>query len=131
LIFEKYRGEFWLIEPVKKCILCRNVGLGAGIFWTRVGGIVAPQLSLLVRFAKMYRLSVMPFLILGRIILEKLYHATAVPVKCRACVYKSAPIDKNTLMYGHAELDILKIVDSFYGYSKLQLFHHSFFTRAK
>ena len=30
-------------------ILCRNVGLGAGIFWARIGGIVAPQLSLLVR----------------------------------------------------------------------------------
>jgi tetrahydromethanopterin S-methyltransferase subunit F len=65
LIFEKYRGELWLIETVKKIhqILCRNVGLGAGIFWTRVGGIVAPQLSLLVRFAKMYRLAFyMPFL---------------------------------------------------------------------
>ena len=29
-------------------ICCRNVGLGAGIFWARMGSILAPQILLLV-----------------------------------------------------------------------------------
>jgi hypothetical protein len=29
-------------------ILYRNVGVGAGIFWARIGGIAAPQILFLV-----------------------------------------------------------------------------------
>ena len=43
----------------------RNVGLGAGIFWTRVGGIVAPQLSLLGKVTHEY----VQFIIFGSCVL--------------------------------------------------------------
>ena len=43
----------------------RNVGLGAGIFWTRVGGIVAPQLSLLSKVTHDY----VQFIIFGSCVL--------------------------------------------------------------
>ncbi|CAB4023824.1 organic cation transporter -like [Paramuricea clavata] len=43
----------------------RNVGVGAGMFWTRIGGIIAPQILLLGE----YTAEAVPFIIFGGMLL--------------------------------------------------------------